>query len=292
MLIHITMIKASLKLTKLNLSQVKILVGYALSEGWNPGPFDAEVFYKTDPDGFYGYFHQDQLIAGGSVVSYEGNFGFMGFFIVVPEYRGKGIGTQLWFERRDLLLSRLKPNAAIGMDGVLAMQSFYQKGGFEIAFRDERYEKLGQHHEVHSSISEIDKNDFNEILQYDMNCFGFNRSHFLQLWVDIPETKAFKFIEKDQLKGFCIIRKAAKGFKVCPLFADNFNIAEELYKACLNSVKDEPLYIDIPVANKDTVALVQKYNAQYVFECARMYYGAAPKLPINKIFGITSFELG
>lgn len=29
-----------------------------------------------------------------------------------------------------------------------------------------------------------------------------------------------------------------------------------------------------------------------VFETARMYRGAMPRLPLERIFGITSFELG
>lgn len=35
----------------------KVLVHWARQEGWNPGPFDAEVFWNTDPDGFYGVFY-------------------------------------------------------------------------------------------------------------------------------------------------------------------------------------------------------------------------------------------
>ncbi|MFK7947270.1 MAG: hypothetical protein AB8G11_06765 [Saprospiraceae bacterium] len=40
------------------------------------------------------------------------------------------------------------------------------------------------------------------------------------------------------------------------------------------------------------VALIKKDDAKYVFECARMYYGNPPKVDFNKVFGITTFELG
>ena len=281
-----------LNFKKLNLDGVKTLVNWAEEEGWNPGPYDAEVYYKTDPDGFYGYFYNGVLIGGGSIVSYNKEFGFMGFFIVKPEYRSQGIGKKLWYQRRDTLLSRLNKDAPIGMDGVIAMQPFYRKGGFEILFRDERYEKTGIEFKLNKNISPILNEDVESILAYDKKCFGFSRPQFLKPWLKLPGNKTFKYIENRKLKGFAIVRKANKGYKVCPLFADNAMIAEELYKACLNSVIGESLYLDIPVINDGAVKIIKKYNAVYVFECARMYYGKPPDIEMDKVFGITTFELG
>ena len=281
-----------LQFQKLDLDGVKTLVGWAEEEGWNPGPQDANIYFATDPDGFYGYFHEGKLIAGGSIVSYNGEFGFMGFFIVKPELRSLGIGQKLWYQRRNTLLSRLNKNAPIGMDGVIAMQPFYQKGGFEIAFRDERYEKTGMALDTDPNISPIEPGDMDKILAYDKQCFGFLRPQFMKPWLKLPGNKTFKYAGNGQLQGFAIVRKANKGYKICPLFADNATIAEELYKACLNAVVGEPLYLDIPVVNQGAVNLIEKYGATYVFECARMYYGKPPKMDINKVFGITTFELG
>ena len=282
----------NLQFQKLDFEGLQTLVKWAEDEGWNPGPNDAEIYWATDPDGYYGYFHNDELIAGGSIVSYNKQFGFMGFFIVKPEYRSLGIGRKLWYQRRDTLLSRLNDDASVGMDGVIAMQTFYKKGGFEIAFRDERHEKIGEEFIIDQNISPIIKDDFDSILEYDKQGFGFSRPQFLIPLLKQPDVKTFKYSNNGKLEGFAIIRKANKGYKICPLFADNSTIAEELYKACLNSVVGKPLYLDIPVINSDAVALTQKYNTTYVFECARMYYGKAPNIEINKVFGITTFELG
>ncbi len=281
-----------LHLRKLDPDGVKTLVKWAEEEGWNPGPHDAEVYWATDPDGFYGYYLKDTLIAGGAIVAYGKAFGFMGLFIVKPEFRGQKIGQQLWYQRRDTLLKRLNTGASIGMDGVVAMQPFYEKGGFKIAFRDERYERIGDSFEVDGRISPITEADFASIAAYDTLCFGYPRSRFLKPWLSLHGSKTFKYVEQGQLKGFAVIRKAHRGYKVCPLFANNAEIAEALYKACLNAVIGEPLYLDIPVVNPAAMRLVEKFKATYVFECARMYYGEIPDLPIHKVFGITTFELG
>lgn len=282
----------NIRLQKLDQNELITLVSWAEKEGWNPGPHDAEVFYAADPDGHYGYFIDDQMIAGGSIISYHAQFGFMGLFIVKPEFRYSGIGRKLWYQRRDMLLSRLNEGASIGMDGVVAMQPFYSKGGFVSAFRDERHELTGSKQEIDTRITRICDEDFPAIFKYDTQCFGYQRYEFLDPWLKIPGNSNFKYESDGNLLGFVVMRKAALGYKIGPLFAENQQVAEALYKACLNEVPNELVYLDISSANKEAVELTKKFNTKFVFECARMYHGKAPSLPIHKIFGITTFELG
>lgn len=281
-----------LRIKKLNQQQLHLLVEWARREGWNPGPDDASAFFSADPEGHYGYFEDEKMIAGGSLISYQGQFGFMGLFIVDPDYRGKGIGRKLWYERRNLLINRLQPGSPIGMDGVVAMQPFYEKGGFKTAFRDERYMRKAEVFEIQPNVSKVLPEDYSHILRYDRHCFGFERELFMRSWIALPGLKALKYVSEGELGGFVLMRKADKGFKICPLFAQNEKIAESLYLACLSLVPGEDVFIDIPVSNQKAVALTQRMGAQYVFECARMYYGTAPSLPLDQIFGITTFELG
>lgn len=277
---------------KLDLEGLKTLVGWAKEEGWNPGPYDADAFYFTDPDGHYGLFKDDKMIGGGSIVSYNGDFGFMGLFIILPAYRSAGLGKQLWFMRRDLLLKRLKPNASIGMDGVLAMQDFYAKGGFHIAFRDERYQLTGSEFQHHPSVSSFTNEDFTELVQFDLKCFGFNRNAFLSQWLKLPESKVFVHRSEGRFTGYAVLRQANIGFKIGPLFAEDAKVAEKLYQSCLSAVPGSLVYLDIPVSNRNAVELVKNHNATYVFECARMYYGKTPEIEMDKVYGITTFELG
>jgi GNAT superfamily N-acetyltransferase len=282
--------KYQLKL--LDLEGVRQLVSWAADEGWNPGPEDAEVFYRTDPEGFYGFFEDGKLIAGGAIVSYDTSFGFMGLFIVQPGLRSKGLGKQLWYQRRNLLLSRLRPGAAIGMDGVVAMQPFYNRGGFEMAFRSERYRRLGSYFESEVNVNSIDINDFQKIIEYDTRCFGFPRPEFLEQWLVLQSSFKYAYTEEGTTRGYAVLRKVIDGYKIGPLFADNALIAEALYRTCLSSVEGEAVFLDAPVVNVPAIEMLNKYKATYVFECARMYYGNPPNLPMNNIFGITTFELG
>jgi GNAT superfamily N-acetyltransferase len=277
---------------KLTLDQVRELVSWAEKEGWNPGPNDAELFYLADPDGFYGYFLDDELIGGGSLVSYSGEYGFMGLYIMKPEFRSQGIGRTLWNLRKNTLLNRLKPNATIGMDGVVAMQSFYQKGGFALAFRDVRHEKIGEPFPLAQEITGITPADFSVVLEFDKHCFGFHRAEFMKAWLTQLGGQSFKYEKKGQLLGFATLRKVEVGYKIGPLFAQTYAAATALYEACLTAAVGEKVYLDIPLSNPHAVALTTQYQTQAMFECGRMYHGAAPEIPLDQVYGITTFELG
>ena len=52
------------------------------------------------------------------------------------------------------------------------------------------------------------------------------------------------------------------------------------------------VFLDVPEPNVAACRLAETYGLAAVFETARMYRGSAPELPLDRIFGITSFELG
>ena len=77
------------------------------------------------------------------------------------------------------------------------------------------------------------------------------------------------------------------------MFADNPDIAEELFLALKANVTESvPLFLNTPAVNLAAVDLAERQGLKVVFETARMYRGTPPDLPINRLFGVTTFELG
>ncbi len=273
-------------------SEFDILIDWAAKEGWNPGLYDADIFWNSDPDGFIAAEIEGELIGGGSIVSYQGNFGFMGFFIVKPEYRNHGLGTQLWFARRNKLQSRLSPSACIGMDGVFEMQPFYTKGGFAFSHREIRYEGTGILCPLPQSVTQLSNIPFKSVLDYDTNHFPTERPDFLKAWISQPESLALGVMEGEKLCGYGVIRHCQNGYKIGPLFADNAQVALDLFNGLSNHAEGEPFFIDIPEININAMKIAKDKELKEVFGCARMYFGDKPALPDANIYGITTFELG
>jgi GNAT superfamily N-acetyltransferase len=172
-----------LQLRPLVRAELDLVVEWAAAEGWNPGRADAAVFWETDPEGFVGVHRGGELAGAGAIVSYGGQFGFMGLFIVRPELRGRGLGRRLWFLRRDALLARLRRGAAIGMDGVFDMQDFYADGGFRLSHRNLRMRGLGEPGPADPALRPLSGMPFAEVAAFDRVHFGVERAAFLRRWI-------------------------------------------------------------------------------------------------------------
>lgn len=277
--------------------EVNELVGWAALEGWNPGLHDAELFWATDPDAFIAADLGEELIGGGAITSYKGEFGFMGFFIVRPEFRGKGLGNALWHVRLERLQARLLPGAPIGLDGVFAMQDYYAKGGFVFSHRDIRFRaeiprKAVAPENSNEEIIPLSEVPFDQVLDYDRACFPAPRPTFLTGWISQPDALALGCRRGGDLSGYGVARRCREGCKIGPLFADDAQAAIALYTHLAGFAAGGPLFLDAPENNPAAIELVQRYRMIEVFGCARMYLGPAPDLAHHRIFGVPTFELG
>jgi GNAT superfamily N-acetyltransferase len=277
--------------------EVDVLVDWAAREGWNPGLHDADAFWATDPAAFVAADLDGELIGGGAITSYDGEFGFMGFFIVRPEHRGRGLGNALWHARLERLRARLRPGASIGLDGVFAMQHYYAAGGFVLSHRDLRFradiprppETLPA---TDSDIGPLDTVPFEQVLEYDRHCFPAQRAGFLRKWISQPDALALGCRRDGRLRGFGVVRRCREGCKIGPLFADDVAVAKSLLAPLSLFAAGGPLFLDAPENNPAAIELAREQRMSEVFGCARMYVGPPPEIAHDRIFGVTTFELG
>lgn len=266
-----------------------VAIKWAETEGWNPGLHDAHSFYETDKNGYFIGLLDGEPIACISAVSYDSTFGFIGFYIVKPQYRGKGYGLQIWKAGIDYLK---KHN--VGLDGVIEQQHNYKKSGFKLAYKNVRYEgKTLKTSETFRNIIQMDKVPLEEIFEYDLRVFPVPRRGFLNYWIRMPESVCLVSKENSRITGYSVLRKCSIGYKFGPLFANNAETARELYLASSNMLEEGTvIYLDTPETNPEAVKLAESYGMNKVFETARMYTSSPPEIDIDNIFGVTTFELG
>lgn len=264
-------------------------IEWAASEGWNPGLHDRDVFFDTDPDGFFMAWDGAQPVGAISAVSYGKNFGFIGFFIVRPEYRGHRLGLELGKVAQVYLAGH-----NIGIDGVEKKVHNYQTYGFKLAWNNERYEGVSRKAVFPSGLVKLSELPFKEILNFDTRYFPVSREKFLKKWLSMPESFGFASPgTTTELEGYGFVRKCRKGYKIGPLFAESPEIAGRIFSAISSELPGgTPLYLDVPSVNSHAVKLALGNNMKTVFRTARMYLLEAPALPLENIYGITSYELG
>ena len=270
-------------------SEMDFAVQLAAKEGWNPGLHDAECFYRTDPGGFFvGLLDENQPVGCISAVSYNVKFGFIGLYIVAAEHRGKGFGTALW----QRAMQRLDGHN-IGLDGVVGQQANYRKSGFNLAYRNIRYQGADLRSTSRKDLVPLHQLSWERLVNYDSRFFPVRRRQFLSTWVRMPDSHGGAVVRSGRVTGYGIIRRCRNGFKVGPLFADNEQIAGAILTGLSKHIpRGEPIFLDVPEVNPAAVRLVERCGMTKVFETARMYTGLLPEIDLEGIFGVTTFELG
>jgi ribosomal protein S18 acetylase RimI-like enzyme len=266
--------------------EVAMAVEWAATEGWNPGRHDPHCFRAADPDGFFVGVWRGEPVACLAAVAYDERFGFIGLYIVKPGFRGQGFGMPIWQHGMRYLGDR-----NVGLDGVVAQQANYRKSGFQLAYRNIRYQGhvsgIGCAH-----VAAAADVPFEQLLAYDRLCFPAPRERFVSAWIVQPDAVALATVAAGRVAGYGVVRRCKAGCKIGPLFADDAGVATGLFRALAASMPGELIVLDVPETNAAAVALAELHGMTSVFETARMYTKDAPAIAIDRVFGVTSFELG
>lgn len=262
-------------------------LAWAEAEGWNPGLDDGARFLTADPDSFLATVQDGDIVATVSSALYGNTYAFIGFFIVPPDLRGRGIGSALF----DRALARAH-GRVVGLDGVLAQQEYYERRGFVLAHRNVRWRTTGGGRRP-AGLADLPSVPLDELLAYDAGVFGTERERFVRAWIDRPPGHALAYARQGSLAGYGVIRPCGSGAKVGPLFADDEDAAEALLTGLLATAgPGTDVFVDIPEANARARSLRAAREMEASFETVRMYENGRPPEDSQRVFGVTTFEFG
>jgi hypothetical protein len=126
----------------------------------------------------------------------------------------------------------------------------------------------------------------------DATVFPAPRAAFLRAWIDTPGHVGRALVRDGKLAAWGVIRPCRTGCKIGPLVADDRAAAERVFAALVAAGGGGDVFLDVPDVNRDALALAQGHGLAPVFETARMYTGAIRPLRLDRVFGVTTFELG
>ena len=183
----------------------------------------------------------------------------------------------------------------IGLDGVEKKIRNYSDFGFKAAHNNIRFEGVmsGARPELSARAVKLSEIAFADVENFDRRFFQAPRTEFLKSWISPRGGSGLAIVSGGAIIASGIVRPCVKGFKIGPLFAESASCAAELLDSLLTIVPDgEYFYIDVPEPNRSALDLTRAKGMRPVFKTVRMYSKDAPPLPLEQIYGITTFELG
>lgn len=281
------MLRDEFSIRRMRQDEVGLAIEWAKEEGWNPGIYDANTFYKADPTGFFIGEIAGEAVTVTSSVAYGEGYGFLGLYITKPSYRKLGLGLELTKVVQNSLKGR-----NIGLDGVLENVGIYKRIGFVPYYHHRRCKLIACSKKRHPCLVSWREVKWEDIKSYDRKCFPEERPEFLKHWFIQGDSLGLVYVDRNKIRGFGFRRKCYEGNKVGPLFADTPEIAVSILDGLQEGIDGENLYVDIPDNHINHVKFRESLDLEEVFVTARMYSNGLPDIESDKIFGITTMELG
>ncbi|MFF7985298.1 GNAT family N-acetyltransferase [Streptomyces sp. NPDC007901] len=276
-----------LVVTQATLGDWPVISGWAADEGWNPGLSDGPAFFAQDPEGFFIGRLDGEPVSAISVVTYGADYAFLGCYLVRPDLRGHGHGFTTWKTALAHAGTR-----TVGLDGVVAQQDNYRQSGFELAHRTVRFVGQAPATEVPDGVRPARAADLAALTAYDSACYPADRPRFLAAWLTGAGHRAVVRHDGDRVTGYGVLRPGRDTLRIGPLFADTAEDARALFAALTAEAAGAPVAIDVPETNPAAVALAETAGLTPSFETARMYTGPVRDHARERVFGVTTLELG
>jgi GNAT superfamily N-acetyltransferase len=271
------------------------IVRWAAAEGWNPGRHDAEHFHAQDPTGFLLGREDGETVSAISVVNYSPDYAFLGFYLVRPDRRGRGLGIATWEAGMAHAAGR-----TVGLDGVPDQQHNYRRSGFLPAHTTIRYNGVPDGGPggvpgavaARDGIVPLDCVDLSLLGELDAACHPADRQGFATRWAADPRHLTRVRFRDGLLTGYGVLRPAEDGRRIGPLLATTPRDAEALLGALLAEAGQDKVSIDIPEPHRLARGMAERFGLAPSSSTTRMYTGPIRTLQQSLCYGVMSLELG
>lgn len=272
------------------------------AEGWSATKHADLATYSCDPHGHYFLKYHDESIASISIFTYPHlDFSYIGFYVVQPPFRGKGLGLAL-LEKTILYSQQQRGISRIGLDCLDEMTPLYEKVGFRVVTQDKIW-RLEKATLEALEIDTININDQSSLLQdlidFDADIFGQARQDFLINFLAKPETLIVANITNNQVLGFGAINKfefpnqsRPNTYRISPVFAKDPDIATAILKQLIALKPGAEIFAETTGFNPLASNIMSQLGFTNTATMQRMLLGSKPEQRYEHMFCLNSLALG
>ena len=275
------------------LTEGDIGAGMRLKElaGWNQTESDWRRLLKLDSQGCFVACIDHRVVGTATSTAYGPDLAWIGMVLVDPDYRRRGIATQLMQATLDSLRSR--GVKTIKLDATPAGRPVYAALGFREEALIERWSGTAGP-AVRNECQVWQQQVRREMLALDRRAFGAERASLLDSLVANPFVEQHIIRAPDgELRGYALARQGAIACYVGPLVAIDQNAAASLLDAMLSQFVGRTVFIDINTAFQASARIVAARGFVKQRDLIRMRAGLRNSAGTSAlVFAIAGPELG
>jgi len=260
-------------------------------QGWNAGVHDVETFTEVDPDAWSVAEIDERPVGLVLATRWNESHGWIGLYLVHPEFRGRGIGLELF----RAALARLGPGC-LGLDGDARQQANYRRSGFVDVHANTRWRGPARLWRTRVGTAEfVDARDLpiESLVDLAARAVGSPRPRLLRAWLAQPEARHVALIRDEHIAGLATARPARQGWKIGPLYAPDASGSAALLAAVTRDLDpDDECWLDTPNPNAAATALMEGLGAAGAPTSGRMVRGQGPVQDTSVMFGLLAHEVG
>ena len=262
--------------------------GLIARQGWNGGRHDVETFATADPGAWLVAEVDGRPVGVTLATRWNDAFGWIGVYLVDPDFRGRGIGLALF----GAALDRLEPRS-VGLDGDPRQQDNYRRSGFVDVHGNTRwYGPAGVWSETGEVVPPSDV-PFDALVAIDAQALGSERPSLLRAWIDQPEAVSVAAVRGGHVVGFATARPASDGWKVGPVHALDADVAATVIAGAVAHLAPETTcWLDTPDPNTAAADLLRAHGYEAAPTSGLMVRGTPPPADLGISFAITAHEVG
>jgi len=254
----------------MTLADIPAAIAMTDLEGWGYSAADFRRLHRLEPRGCLVAVSGGKRMGLTTAVSY-GKAGWIGNVIVLPEFRGKGVGAEL-VGRATTYLQSIGVEA-VRLNAYINRVQFYEGLGFEGEYENIRFTGMAP---VGGNLpaSGSSRPNLDQIASFDRRFFGAPRGRLLaSLSNEFPGT--FVSLGERKLRGYIVGQVSGDTCEIAPWVVDPAarGAARELWAVLSPKVAGATIGLSAPARSTTAMAVARWLGLRPVFRTLRMYLG-------------------